>query len=256
MEHKINLRLVLCCFFGVVFAERATATSILLTDGRTISSEAHYSNDTPLSLDDTHTDSPSVAFGVFNSAVMSSIVTGVGDSSSSLMSSANQNSTVSPTSFSAVGGSSMSGRIGEGNQGGSVLAHSLFRIRFQLDDCYGYDFTGQTFGGGQGQIDVSAATILLTLEGVGPIFTVPNNSPGPQVVHSGLLSPGTYLLQAEASDAVTGLGQADGGSSGSQYQFTLNLTSSPCVPDSGSTALMTTLGLFTLAAVRRWCGQH
>jgi hypothetical protein len=144
----------------------------------------------------------------------------------------------------------MSGRIGEGNQGGSVLAHSLFSIRFQLDDCYGYDFSGLTFGGGFGQINVSAATISLTLEGVGPIFTVPNNSPGLGVVYNGLLSPGTYLLQAEASDESLGLRRGDGGSSGSQYQFTLDLTSSPCVPDGGSTALMTTLGLFALAAFR------
>jgi len=99
---------------------------------------------------------------------MSSIVGGTGDSSFSLMSGASQNSTVSPTSFSAVGSSSMSGHIGEGNQGGSVLAHSLFSIRFQLNDCYGYDFSGLTFGGGGGQIEVSAATISLTLEGVGP----------------------------------------------------------------------------------------
>jgi hypothetical protein len=260
MRHQTNLRMVLCCVCGLVFAERVTAVSILLTDGRTISSGASAillpgNNLTPFNVSDSDSASPSVPFGVFISTVNSAASSATTFPEAALSGSASQNSTVTPTSFSASGEATASGNVSiEGASSsqfrGNALGRSLYSIRFQLLDCYNYDFMGATSGDASGigdGIATAMARMSLIDEQTGSIFnfTALNQS---SASASGLLSPGIYLLQAEASvqlDSMNfwrGDGRAD-------YSFTLNLT--PCVPDGGSTALMAGLGFLALVAVRR-----
>jgi hypothetical protein len=248
MKNQTNLRMVLCCFFGLVSAERVTAVSILLNDGRTISSAVSFSNPGG-SGTDSDADSPSVAFGAFNSTVTSTIPLGtVGVSGNS---SASQNSTLSPTSFSAsgrveihAGAGSDTGAAGDFHAAAS--GRSLYSIRFQLLDCYSYDFLGETLRSAPFE---TMATISLMREGAGSIFTVLNNISSASA--SGLLSPGIYLLHAEASGDSGILRGGEGINAVAEYSLTMNLTLEPCeVPDGGSTALMASLGFCALVALR------